>query len=76
MDLSEEDFKNIWLKVVHIRKIKAYIEKNKNKFGEKHFTEVLSIYLDSNEFAEFFSKSLNFNGNLNNLDGKALLNST
>ena len=27
MDLSEEDFKNIALKVVHIRKIKAYIEK-------------------------------------------------
>ena len=37
MDLSEEDFKNIRLKVVHIRKIKAYIEKNKYKFGEKHF---------------------------------------
>ena len=33
MDLSEEDFKNIGLKVVHIRKIKAYIEKSKDKFG-------------------------------------------
>jgi hypothetical protein len=29
MDLFEEDFKNIELKVVHIRKIKAYIEEAK-----------------------------------------------
>ena len=76
LDLEEEDFKSIGIKVIQMRKIKGFIEKNKDKFGEKHFTEVISIYSDSNEVAEFFSKSLNFNGNLNNLNGKALLGLT
>ena len=73
LDLEEEDFKFIGIKAIPMRKIKAYIEKNKDKFGKKKFTEVISINSDSKEVAEFFSKSLNFNENLNGLNGKSLL---
>ena len=76
LDLTEDDFKYLKIKVVQMRKIKAFIDQNKAKFGEKKFTEVISIYSDSNEVAEFFKKSLNFEGNLNDLDGKALLELT
>ena len=76
LDLEENDYKEIGNKVIQMRKIKAYLDQNKDKFGEKHFTEVISIYSDSNEVAEFFKKSLNFEGNLGNLDGKALLELT
>ena len=73
LDLEEEDFKSIGIKAIPMRKIKAYIEQNKDKFGKKKFTEVISINSDSKEVAEFFSKSLNFNENLKGLNGKSLL---
>ena len=73
LDLTEEELKSIGIKVIQVRKIKAYVDQNKNKFGEKKFTEIISVYSDSSEVAEFFRKSLNFNGDLNNLDGKGLL---
>ncbi len=73
LDLKDDDFKSIGIKVIPMRKIKAYIEQNKDKFGKKNFTEVISIYSDSKEVSNFFSKSLNFNGNLNGLNGKELL---
>ena len=75
-DLTDEEFKSIGLKVVQMRKIKGFIEQNKDKFGEKKYTEVISIYSDSNEVMEFFKKCLNYEGNLNNLDGKSLLELT
>jgi hypothetical protein len=59
-----------------MRKIKAYIEQNKSTFEEKKFTEVISIYSDSNEVAEFFKKSLDFEGNINNIEGITLLDLT
>ena len=66
LDLTEEELKSIGIKVIQVRKIKAYVDQNKNKFGEKKFTEIISVYSDSSEVAEFFRKSLNFNGDLNN----------
>ena len=76
LDLTEDDYKSLKIKVVQMRKIKAYLEQNKDKFGEKKIVEVISIYSDSNEVAEFFEKCLNFKGNINNIDGKALLDLT
>ena len=76
LDLEEEDYKSIGIKVIQMRKIKGFIEQNKDKFGEKHFTEVITINSSSNEVAEFFAKSLNFNQNLNDLNGKNLLELT
>ena len=75
-ELTDEDYKLIGIKPVPMRKIKGLLEKIKDKFGEKNYTEVISIYSDSNEVSEFFKKSLNFNGDLNNLDGKGLLELT
>ena len=72
-DITEEDLKSIGIKVIQARKIKAFIVQNKDKFGEKKFTEIISIYSDSTEVSEFFKNSLNFEGDLNNLDGKSLL---
>jgi len=72
-DITEEDLKSIGIKVIQARKIKAFIDQNKDKFGEKKFTEIISIYSDSTEVSEFFKNSLNFEGDLNNLDGKSLL---
>ena len=59
-----------------MRKIKNFLEQNKDKFGEKKYTEVISIYSEPKEVSEFFQKSLNFNGELNNLNGKGLLELT
>ena len=56
LDLEEEDYKSIGIKVIQMRKIKGFIEQNKDKFGEKHFTEVITINSSSNEVAEFFEK--------------------
>ena len=75
-ELTDDDYKLIGIKTVPMRKIKGLLEKIKDKFGEKNYTEVISIYSDSNEVSEFFKKSLNFNGDLNNLDGKGLLELT
>jgi len=73
LEITDEEYKSIGIKPVQFRKIKGLLDKIKDKFGEKHYTEVISIYSNSNDVSEFFKKSLNFEGDLNNLDGKSLL---
>ena len=76
LDLEDKDYKDIGIKVVQMRKIKTYVEQNKEKFGKKLFNEVITINSSPKEVAEFFSRSLNYNKNLNDLNGKSLLELT
>ena len=75
-DLTEEDYNALGIKTIQMRKIKKFLDQNQDKFGEKKYTEVISIYSEPKEVSEFFQKSLNFNGELNNLNGKGLLELT
>ena len=72
-DLTEEDYNALGIKTIQMRKIKKFLDQNQDKFGEKKYTEVISIYSEPKEVSEFFQKSLNFYGNS---DGKGSLELT
>ena len=76
LDLNDSDFKKLKAKLGHIKKIQKSIEENKEKLVKKEIKEVISIYSTSEQVAEFFEVSLNFKGDLQNLNGKELLELT
>ena len=43
--LTDEEFKSIGLKIVQMRKIKGFIEQNKDKFGEKNIQKLFQFIL-------------------------------
>ena len=69
LDLNDSDFKKLKVKLGHIKKIQKNIEENKEKLVRKEIKEVISIYSTFEQVAEFFEKSLNFKGDLQNLNG-------
>ena len=73
LDLNDTDLKKLNLKLGQIKKIKKYIEENKENLVKKEIKEVISIYSSPEEVSTFFESSLNFKENLNKLDGKGLL---
>lgn len=76
-DLEENDLKNFGLKVGPLKKLKTFVKEFKEKFGEKFeankIDEKITKNSSSEEVTAFFKKCLNFSGNLNNMDGKGLL---
>jgi hypothetical protein len=76
LDLNDSDFKKLKAKLGHIKKIQKIIEENKEKLVRKEIKEVISIYSTSEQVAEFFEMSLNFKGDLQNLNGEELLELT
>ena len=73
LDLDDTDFKKLNLKLGQMKKIKKYIEENKENLIKKEIKEVISIYSSPEEVSAFFESSLNFKESLNKLDGKGLL---
>ena len=71
-DLDESDFKSLGIKSDDLIKIKKYLNENKDKFEEKQINEIITKDSKPAEVAEFLERNLNFNGKLNNLDGKGL----
>ena len=74
-DLEEKDLKDLQFKLGPRKKILNILnsEDIKKKFGNKQINEKITKNSSSKEVAEFFKNSLNYEGNLNNLDGKGLL---
>ena len=72
-DLDDNDFKSLKIKLGPLKKIKTFIKENLDKFGEKQINEKITIKSSPKEVADFFENCLNFKGELNNLDGKGLI---
>ena len=64
------------IKAAQAKKIFEFIKANKDKLSEKVISETITSNSDSEEVKLFFKKCIEFNGELNNLDGKQLLELT
>ena len=74
--LSDEDFKELGIKLGKRKKIMKFIEDNKSKFKKKEINEKLTINSTKEEVKSFFEKCIEFKGDLNSLNGKGLLELT
>ncbi len=75
-DLNDKELKSLGLKSGLIIKLKKYISENKEKFEPKEIIEKISIFSKPQEISDFFQNCLNFKGNLNDMNGKYLLELT
>ena len=73
MQLKEEDYKLLSFKFGSKVKVKNFIKDNKDKFKEKEKNEEITIKSKPKDVKSFFENSLNFKGELNNMNGKTLL---
>ena len=72
-DLDDTDFKNLGLKLGPLKKVKTFLKDNQDKFKEKQINEKITSNSSCEEVESFFKNCLNFSGNLNNLNGKGLI---
>ena len=72
-DLDENDFKQLGIKLGPLKKMKTFLKDNKDKFEEKKIEEKITAISKPEEVSSFFEKCLDFKGDLNNLDGKGLI---
>ena len=73
LDLSPKEFRSLNVKLGPLVKIKKFIKENKDKFKEKKINEKITIKSNSDEVKSFFENNLNFKEELDNMDGKTLL---
>ena len=77
--LTQKDFievlssKETKTKALTLIKLKQYLEKNKDKFKEKEIKEVITADSQPEEIKNFFDKCLNYQKELNGLNGKDLI---
>ena len=71
--IFDVDFKALGIKTGPLMKIKNFLKENKDKFKEKKITETITAISKPEEVKQFFEKCLNFTKDLNNLDGKGLI---
>ena len=74
-DLDDKDFKKLGIGLGPLKKIQAFLKDNKDKMGKKEIKEKITIISSSEEVSNFFKNCLNFSGEINNLDGKGLIES-
>ena len=72
-DLDDTDLKNLGFKVGPLKKMKTFLKENEDKFKERQITEKITSNSSYEEVESFFKNCLNFSGNLNNLNGKGLI---
>ena len=73
LDLTDNDFKSFGLKFGPIKKIKNYLKENNNTFKDKEIKECITVISKPEEVKSFFERCLDFKEDLNNLDGKGLI---
>ena len=73
LDITDNDLKSFGIKLGPLKKIRKFLDENKNKFKDKEIREVITIISKPEEVKIFFDKCLNFKKELNNLDGKGLI---
>ena len=72
-ELTEADLKKLKFKLGHYKKITRYISENKNNFKERKYEEKIYPNSTKEEVKQFFEKCIEFKGDLNDTDGKKLL---
>ena len=73
LDISDQEFKFLGIKIGPLKKVQRYLGENKKNFKEKEIKEIITLNSNSEEVKIFFEKCLNFKKNLGNLDGKGLI---
>ena len=73
LNICDADFKYLKIKIGQYKKIQKYLEQNKDKFKDKEIKEVITAKSNLDQVKIFFERCLNFKGNLNDLDGKRLI---
>ena len=76
LDLNDIDFKYLGLKIENIKKIKNYLLTNSKKFTNKNINIKIDQTSTEEDVKNFFEKYIGFKKQLNNIDGKTLLNFT
>ena len=71
--IFDVDFKSLGIKTGPLMRIKKFLKENKDKFKEKQIKERITAKSKPEEVKHFFEKCLNFTKDLNNLDGKGLI---
>ena len=75
-ELTAHDLNELNIRLGPRQRILAFIHKYASKFKEKKITEKITSNSSVGEIRNFFEKYLEFKGELNNLDGKGLLELT
>ena len=75
-ELTAHDLNELNIRLGQRQRILAFIHKYASKFKEKKITEKITSNSSVGEIRNFFEKYLEFKGELNNLDGKGLLELT
>ena len=74
MQLTETDFTDTFkAKINSFVRLQKYLEENEDKFKENEIKEVITSNSKPEEIKFFFEKCLNFKQNLNELNGKELI---
>lgn len=71
--LSKDEFKSLGFKFGHTKTWKNYFEENKDKFPEEEIKENISNNSTKEEIQNFLERCLNYNGPLNDINGKQLM---
>ena len=74
--LETNDFKLLGIKIGQIKKIQLFLKNNENKFIIKPFKEIININSNEQDVKSFFDKYLSFKGNLNDINGKNMIELT
>ena len=73
LDITNADFKSFGIKPGPLLKIKKLLKDDEAKFKPKEIQEKITIKSKAEEVKSFFEKCLNYKQDLNNLDGKGLI---
>ena len=73
LDISDKDFKLFGIKKGPSLKIKKFIKEKKEKFLPKEIKKKITFKSNEEQLKEFFNEYLGFNGELNGLSGKDLI---
>ena len=73
LDLTDADFYFLDIRVGQKLKIQKYLEEHSEKFKPKEIQEKITSNTNREKVKIFFEKCLDFKGNLNNMNGKGLI---
>ena len=73
LDLTEKDFDYLSIKLGRKAIVLDFLKNNSEKFKPKEIKERLTIKSNNEKVKYFFEKCLGFKGNLDNMDGKRLI---
>lgn len=73
LEIQDNEFKSLGIKVGPLKKIKKVLEEKKSLFKQKEFKDNITAISKPEEVKSFFERCLNFKKDLNGLDGKGLI---